>query len=95
MNVRVNILTFDIIKELLQKLKDNWRLEKEKSNFKDESIYAIMINYVIIISNIQCTKRWNVDRKRQLKFHKIENIQKRTTGWKIKVRIKKFGEKQL
>lgn len=57
MNVRVNILTFDIIKELLQKLKDNWRLEKEKSNFKDESIYAIMINYVIIISNIQCTKR--------------------------------------
>ena len=53
MNVRVNILTFDIIKELLQKLKDNWRLEKEKSNFKDESIYAIMINYVIIISNIQ------------------------------------------
>lgn len=57
MNVRVNILTFDIIKELLQKLKDNWRLEKEKSNFKDVSIYAIMINYVIIISNIQCTKR--------------------------------------
>lgn len=57
MNVRVNILTFDIIKELLQKLKDNWRLEKYKSNFKDESIYAIMINYVIIISNIQCTKR--------------------------------------
>lgn len=30
MNVRVNILTFDIIKELLQKLKDNWRKREIK-----------------------------------------------------------------